>query len=114
MPAIQHHHEQLELEAPTLDRFFAVFAVLIEWPLLALVPAAVFVVLGRLRRSRLANVTGVVWAIYALYELGMRTRVLCAGECNIRVDLLLIYPVLAALTVVAAIALVRARPEPVA
>jgi len=28
----------------------------------------------------------------------MQIRVLCSGECNIRVDLLLIYPVLLALT----------------
>ena len=34
------------------------------------------------------------WAAYALYEYLMFTRMLCSGECNIRVDLLLIYPVL--------------------
>jgi hypothetical protein len=28
----------------------------------------------------------------------MQIRVLCSGKCNIRVDLLLIYPVLSALT----------------
>lgn len=97
-----------------MDSFFAVFAVLIAWPLLALVPAVVFVMLGRLRRKRIASVTGAIWAVYALYELGMRTRVLCSGDCNIRVDLLLIYPVLAVLTVVSVIALVRAHPTPTA
>jgi hypothetical protein len=35
------------------------------------------------------------WAFYAVYEYLMYTRVLCTGECNIRVDLLLFYPVLA-------------------
>lgn len=35
-----------------------------------------------------------LWAIYAGYETLMYKRVLCSGECNIRVDLLLIYPAL--------------------
>jgi hypothetical protein len=41
-------------------------------------------------------------------------RVLCTGECNIRVDLLLIYPVLAVTSVVGlaiAGASLRARPR---
>jgi len=33
----------------------------------------------------------------------MYFRILCSGECNIRIDLLLIYPALLTLTVVAAI-----------
>ena len=36
----------------------------------------------------------IVLAVYAVYEFFMFKRVLCSGECNIRVDLLLIYPVL--------------------
>ncbi|MCW8963057.1 MAG: hypothetical protein OQL16_04610, partial [Gammaproteobacteria bacterium] len=35
-----------------------------------------------------------LWLIYTVYEFGMYLRILCSGECNIRVDLLLIYPVL--------------------
>ena len=35
-----------------------------------------------------------VWLLYAAYELLMYKRVLCIGECNIRIDLLLIYPVM--------------------
>jgi hypothetical protein len=38
------------------------------------------------------------WLVYAPYEYLMHARVLCSGECNIRVDLLLFWPVLAALT----------------
>ena len=34
------------------------------------------------------------WLAYAGYELLVYFRVLCSGDCNIRVDLLLIYPVL--------------------
>lgn len=34
------------------------------------------------------------WLAYAVYEYLIYTRVLCTGDCNIRVDLLLIYPAL--------------------
>jgi hypothetical protein len=39
-------------------------------------------------------VLAVLWVAYAFYEYLMFTRTLCTGECNIRIDLLLIYPVL--------------------
>lgn len=39
----------------------------------------------------------------------MKLRLLCSGECNIRVDLLLLYPVLAFLSVAAVVAAMRAR-----
>ena len=39
-------------------------------------------------------VLAVLWAAYAAYEYLMYIRVLCSGECNIRVDFLLIYPAL--------------------
>jgi hypothetical protein len=42
--------------------------------------------------------TGALWIGYGIYEYLMQIRVLCSGKCNIRVDLLLIYPVLLALT----------------
>lgn len=45
-----------------------------------------------------------MWLAYAVYEYLMYTRVLCTGECNIRVDLLLFYPVLIGSTLWAAIA----------
>ena len=34
----------------------------------------------------------ILWATYAIYEYLMYTRVLCSGDCNIRIDLLAIYP----------------------
>ena len=41
----------------------------------------------------------VIWLSYSVYEFLMYKRVLCSGECNIRVDLLLIYPILIGCTV---------------
>lgn len=47
------------------------------------------------------------WGVYAAYESLMLTRVLCSGECNIRVDLLLIYPFLLVVSIAAIVQTVR-------
>lgn len=48
-----------------------------------------------------AAAAAVLWSAYALYELLMYVRILCSGDCNIRVDLLLVWPVLLVVNVVA-------------
>lgn len=49
----------------------------------------------------------VLWIGYAAYETWVQAT--CTGECNIRVDLLLIWPLLLAVTVLAIVsAVVRA------
>jgi hypothetical protein len=73
----------------------------IAYPWLALGAGGVFVVLWRWRRARSAMIAGLLWFIYGGYEYLMRARVLCSGECNIRVDLLVIYPVLLAVSIAA-------------
>jgi hypothetical protein len=50
---------------------------------------------------------GVLWLFYSVYELGMKLRWLCSGECDIRVDLLLIYPVLLIASAAALVSLLR-------
>ena len=80
------------------------FELFVRWPALALLPAALFGALARWSHRGLASLAAVAWFIYAIYELLMRYRVLCSGECDIRVDLLGIYPVLAAVSVVALLA----------
>lgn len=50
-----------------------------------------------------------LWAAYAGYEYLMFKRVLCSGECNIRVDLLLILPALLGSTLRVALAAIRRR-----
>jgi len=86
-------------------------AILIEYPFLAAIVGIVLGALGRARRHRTAVVVGVVWLLYSVYELGMQRRWLCSGECNIRVDLLVIYPALLLGLVLAGISLLR-RPKP--
>ena len=50
-------------------------------------------------------VLALAWCLYAAYEYLMYQRVLCTGECNFRVDLLLFYPVLVGASVWQAVAL---------
>jgi hypothetical protein len=95
-----------------LNAFYSAFAVLVESPWLALIPAALFLVAAYLRGSRFAGAAGMVWVMYTLYELGMRARILCSGDCNIRLDLLVIYPTLVVLSLAAAIAIFVVRNEP--
>ena len=90
-----------------LDPFVAL-AIFISWPLAALIPAATFFILARLSGRRSASIASLLWAAYAAYEYGMKARILCGGECNIRVDLLLIYPALICLSVVALFVSIRA------
>jgi len=77
-----------------MSALFALLAVFIIYPAAALVPAALFAAGFFARKRPLAGVCAVLWILYCGYEFLMKYRVLCSGECNIRVDLLLIYPVL--------------------
>lgn len=76
-------------------------AFFIAFPLGALLFAAAFALVWFYRRRPLTGWTAIAWAGYAVYEYLMYTRVLCSGECNIRVDLLLIYPVLLGMSLLA-------------
>jgi hypothetical protein len=73
---------------------FAPAAAMIEWPWIAAVIGVGFTALFMRRRNRATAWAAALWVAYAAYEYGMKARVLCSGECNIRVDLLLIWPVL--------------------
>ena len=66
--------------------------------IVALVLSGIFIALWLTTRAPGAAVAGIAWLLYAPYELLMYARVLCSGECNIRVDLLLIWPLLLGFT----------------
>ena len=84
-------------------------AILIAQPWLAAVLGGLLIGLGRWRGRRRAVIAGSSWLLYAGYETGMYLRWLCSGECNIRIDLLLIYPLLLAVTIVGGGSLLRSR-----
>jgi hypothetical protein len=90
--------------------FLSLMGIFIQYPWLAALLGVFLIVLGQRRHRPTAVLVGGIWLLYAAYETAMRLRWLCSGECNIRVDLLLIYPFLLAMTVVGIISLVRARP----
>ena len=74
---------------------------LISHPWIALFPAVIFLLLYLRQRSRWAFFASLLWFMYTLYEFSMQLKLLCAGECNIRVDLLLVYPLLMIISTVA-------------
>lgn len=61
-------------------------------------PAAAMALAWHITQRRGFLTLAVLWVAYAAYEYLMYLRVLCSGECNIRVDLLLVYPTLLAPT----------------
>ena len=62
-------------------------------------------------RRPAALVAARAWLAYFPYEQAMKLRILCSGECNIRVDLLLFYPALLLVSVLALVAYFRARRD---
>ena len=65
-----------------------------ELSLIAAVCALVLVVIWRWTGQRAWFTLAIFWMLYAGYEFMMFKRVWCSGDCNIRVDLLLIFPLL--------------------
>lgn len=57
------------------------------------------------RKGWIVLATGGGWLVYGLYELWVQKT--CSGECNIRVDLLLIYPLLLVLSLLTLFAVIR-------
>ena len=85
---------------PAMDMLYRNMAVLIEYPLLAAVPGAVFAALFVASRKVLVLAAAAAWLAYLPYEYAMKLRLLCSGDCNIRLDLMVLYPVLLIVSVV--------------
>jgi hypothetical protein len=86
--------------------------IFIEYPVLAAAVGLMLLGLGRWARRRVVGGVGVVWLLYAVYEFGNQQRWWCTGECNIRIDLLVIYPVLLVGLIAAALNLVHGAAGP--
>lgn len=69
-------------------------------PYIALIPALFFAFLYFQFRNKVILSTSALWIVYAAYEALHYVRILCSGECNIRIDLVLIYPVLILLSII--------------
>ncbi|MCL5777490.1 hypothetical protein M1105_10895 [Limibaculum sp. FT325] len=84
-----------------MDLFYDSMAVFVSLPWLAAVPALGFALLWWRNGGVVVALAALAWALYGLYEGGIYLRLLCTGDCNIRVDLIFAYPPLAALTLLA-------------
>ena len=89
----------------------SLLAIFVQFPWLALVPALAFAFVGRQTGRGLPWIAATLWLLYAVYEMAMKRRILCSGECNIRVDLVLLYPVLLLLSLGAIVGAFRARRD---
>ena len=58
----------------------------------------IHLVAGWQRPSLAVLVSGILWLLYAVYEHLVASGVLCDSDCNIRVDLVLFFPILALAT----------------
>lgn len=86
--------------------------ILIDYPLLILVPIIVLAALSQWSGSRTAWVVSGLWVLYLGYELGMKYEVLCT-DCIRRTEMYVVYPLLALATAVAAVQIyVHARRRP--
>ena len=80
---------------------YETMGVFVEMPWLAALPAAFFLGLYAWCRRKPVLVAVVAWGLYLPYEWSMKLRILCSGECDIRIDLLALYPLLAILSLIA-------------
>ena len=94
----------------TLDALvFQTFAPFIQWPLGAFIPAAFFAAGFAWNRRGFTLAAAIAWTLYATLETLNKARITCSGECNIRVDLLAIYPALWILSIAGVVALFLGR-----
>ena len=88
---------------------YGAMSIFIQHPWLAAVIGVVLLLLGTDVKRGTPIVAGVLWLLYGGYEAGIKLRWFCTGECNIRVDLLLFYPVLLVMLISAVVSLARAK-----
>jgi len=84
-------------------------AIFILAPLAGLVPTIIFSVFYFKNKRWPILLAAILWAAYTIFEYLMHARILCSGECNIRVDLLVIYPLIWAVSIMAIVSIFRSR-----
>lgn len=83
----------------------APFQLFIVQPWLIAIPAVAFLALWGWSLSRFSIAAAILWGAYGVWEWSIQAGLACDGECDVRVDLLAIAPVL---LLVSAAAIVRA------
>lgn len=77
--------------------------IFIPHPYLALIPAIIFGFIYFKNKNKVVLWSAISWTLYGIYEELNLLRITCTGECNIRIDLFLIYPILIIISVFAII-----------
>ena len=95
-----------------MNWIFTTMGVFVEHPLLAAVIGILFVTLSRVLHRSLATAAGIMWIIYSLWEFAIKQRWVCRGDCDIRADLIFIYPLLILGSVAAVVGLVIKPRQP--
>ena len=83
--------------------------IMVAFPWIAFAVAGAFGALWLWRHAHSALVAALLWLGYGVYETLMLLRVLCSGDCNIRVDLLVAYPILLVASLIALWSTLRPR-----
>ena len=83
---------------------------LILHPYIALIPAIIFGIIYYRLRKKILGFTASTWILYFIYETLNLLRITCSGDCGIRADLVLIYPLLIILTMVSIVQTVKNLP----
>jgi hypothetical protein len=92
-------------------KILTTMGMLIIFPFGATIIGALYIWMYFKLKTTTSIVTGTLWILYSIYEYLMYIRVLCTGECNIRVDLLLIYPLLIVLSLLSIILYYRKKSK---
>lgn len=83
--------------------------ILIIFPFGAAIIGALYLRMYFKAKARLSLVTGLLWLMYSLYEHLIYFNIACPEGCNIRVDLLLIYPILFVMSVISTVLYFRKK-----
>jgi hypothetical protein len=81
--------------------------ILILHPYLALIPAVLFGIIYFKFRDKITGLTAIFWLLYFIYETLNLLRITCSGDCDIRADIFLIYPILLIFSVISIIKAIK-------
>jgi hypothetical protein len=73
---------------------FLSLQIFIVYPWIAFIVAIIFLWRWRKTDQQRSLSAAIAWTLYGFYEYAMLLRILCSGECNIRVDLFIVYVML--------------------
>jgi hypothetical protein len=85
-------------------QIITILAVLTVFPFGAALLSIPFFIMFFMSKYKTSLTAGLLWLMYSIYEYLMYIRILCSGECNIRIDLLFIYPALLVASLISVIA----------